>query len=133
MWGNFRGKKKGRRKPFWIFQSTGFMLVASSLSKTSLVFGLGTGTSTCCICKWNYINLKKERTKVKAIIFWKRWEIFVITFNPEAPPPRGVHGLKTTPHHSKFMVWFKIQNHFNKNWLLYKTNLNMVYNRFKTN
>lgn len=48
MKGNFLGRK-GRTMPFWIFQSMGLMLAASSLSSTSPFFGDGTGTSTC----WN--------------------------------------------------------------------------------
>ena len=47
MQGNLRGKK-GRNWPFWTFQSTGFRAVASSLSKTSSLLGVGTDSSTCC-------------------------------------------------------------------------------------
>lgn len=46
--GNFSGRN-GRIKPFWIFQSTGFILEASNFSKTSSFFGEGMGTSTCYI------------------------------------------------------------------------------------
>ncbi|KAL1105006.1 hypothetical protein V6Z11_D04G104800 [Gossypium hirsutum] len=47
MKGNFLGKN-GRSIPFYIFQSAGFRLIASSLSKISPLFGVGIGTSTCC-------------------------------------------------------------------------------------
>lgn len=45
--GNLEGRN-GRSMPFWIFESRGFMLVASTFTKTSSLFGVGTGTSTCC-------------------------------------------------------------------------------------
>lgn len=46
MKGNLLGMK-GRATPFWKFQSTTLMLVASILMSTSPFFGDGIGTSTC--------------------------------------------------------------------------------------
>jgi hypothetical protein len=46
MKGNFLGMT-GLATPFWNFQSTWLMLVASILMSTSPFFGDGIGTSTC--------------------------------------------------------------------------------------
>ena len=66
MQGNLRGKK-GRNWPFWIFQSTGFRAVASSLSKTSSLLGVGTGSSTCCkgkVQRYYHANTPKSMLKL---------------------------------------------------------------------
>jgi len=63
VWGNFRGKNIARRTPVRIFQSAGLIPIASNLIKTSLVFGVGTGISTCClkpkiVSRVSYPNIK---------------------------------------------------------------------------
>jgi hypothetical protein len=84
MKGNLLGMK-GRAKPFWNFQSTTLMLVASILMSTSPFFGDGIGTSTCWSRAEQAMFISNGQQTDHARV--DRNSISARTLSPRAPPP----------------------------------------------